>query len=345
MDSDTKSEFAEVNVEDVAPGDNTTRARNRTVMLTPEMTGTMRARLGGEALGEVFEPRGMLNESEVAVSTEWGESESEAVSGTVFSGYTDASEDPQGVRGWESNDPVESFEPESPRVIDEEIAPADVAESFESPQWEEPRSAINEQSHIIAPARIVRTSSAAREAHGQMRGVESAHGQMGGSSIAGAAYVPEDVDHSHDRSQVSPSSGRMVSEAEVETLKHDRIFWKSPSQLVGFLVSYDYDPSGSYVELRKGRLLITSETDASGNCLIVDHDTVSPMHAVMRIADGGAVQVLDQLSEYGTRVVRGEGSQDAGEEVLLSGDKASVRNGDILSFGDRKFHVCLVTAA
>jgi hypothetical protein len=109
-------------------------------------------------------------------------------------------------------------------------------------------------------------------------------------------------------------------------------------------VSYDNDPLGSFVELRKGRLLITSEGDVSGNCLIVNHDTVSPMHAIMRIVDGSSVQILDQLSEHGTHIVRGGTGQDAGETVLLSGDKASLRNGDILSFGDRKFHVCLVTA-
>jgi hypothetical protein len=132
-------------------------------------------------------------------------------------------------------------------------------------------------------------------------------------------------------------------EPQIEAVRHEKIFWRNPSQLVGFLVSYDHEPLGSYVELRKGRLLVTSEGEVSGNCLVITHETVSPMHAIMRIAEGSSVQVLDQLSEHGTRITRGGSGQDAGENVLLSGDKASLRNGDILSFGGRSFHVCLVT--
>jgi hypothetical protein len=62
------------------------------------------------------------------------------------------------------------------------------------------------------------------------------------------------------------------------------------------------------------------------------------MHAIMRVAAGGHVQVLDQLSESGTRV-RHYGQA---EEAFLSGEKSSLSHGDIVFFGDRKFHVLLV---
>lgn len=347
MDSDTKREITEADVGDVAPGDNTTRARNRTVMLTPEMTGTVRARLGGEAPGEIFEPRGVLDEPAARFSVDWEASEPEAASDTVILGYSEASENSIGVRGWESNESTEQFEPQSPLFLDGASSKVDSTQSFESPQWEESRSVASEESRIIAPARIVRSVLSTRETYSDAASAERGQISVSHSSMQEAAYVPEEAVRSRPHSEISDTSGRMASEPEMEESRHEQIheqiFWKSPSQLVGFLVSYDYDPLGSYVELRKGRLLVSADADASGNRLIINHDTVSPMHAIMRIADGGAVQVLDQLSEFGTRIVRGGSGQDAGEELLLSGDKASIRNGDVLSFGERNFHVCLVT--
>lgn len=115
-------------------------------------------------------------------------------------------------------------------------------------------------------------------------------------------------------------------------------FWAQESVLVGFLVSYDTNPNGSVFELRSGRIIVTSEPAGNGNYLLINDSTVSPMHAIMRITSGGEVQVLDQLSEFGTRVQR-FGSE---EEEELSGDKSSLEHGDVLKFGNRKFHVCIV---
>jgi hypothetical protein len=126
--------------------------------------------------------------------------------------------------------------------------------------------------------------------------------------------------------------------AEYMTESRDEIYWKNESPLVGFLVSYDLDPKGSYVELRQGRLMVSNQREDSGSCLVILGESVSPMHAIMRVAAGGAVQVLDQLSESGTRV-RHSGR---GEEEFLSGEKSSLSHGDIVFFGDRKFHVLLV---
>lgn len=149
-----------------------------------------------------------------------------------------------------------------------------------------------------------------------------------------APAEPEPV--SSSRSVTSASDFEM--EAESMTDIRDQIFWKNESPLVGFLVTYDYDPKGSYVELRQGRLIVSNQREESGSCLVVTGESVSPMHAIMRVAPGGVLQVLDQLSETGTRV-RHLGQV---EEEFLSGEKSALSHGDIVFFGDRKFHVLLV---
>jgi hypothetical protein len=139
-------------------------------------------------------------------------------------------------------------------------------------------------------------------------------------------------------SELKTSTYQEAPDAELMSEPRDQIYWKSESPLVGFLVTYDHDSNGTYVELRQGRLMVSNQREDSGNCLVVVGDSVSPMHAIMRVAAGGSLQVLDQLSESGTRVKR-VGQR---EEEFLSGEKSSLSHGDVLFFGDRKFHVLLV---
>lgn len=139
-------------------------------------------------------------------------------------------------------------------------------------------------------------------------------------------------------SELKTSSYQGATDAELMSEPRDQIYWKSESPLVGFLVTYDHDSNGTYVELHQGRLMVSNQREDSGNCLVVAGDSVSPMHAIMRVAAGGGLQVLDQLSESGTRVKR-VGQR---EEEFLSGEKSSLSHGDIVFFGDRKFHVLLV---
>lgn len=109
-------------------------------------------------------------------------------------------------------------------------------------------------------------------------------------------------------------------------------------KLIGFLVSFQEDANGEVVELRVGRWLITSKSSDQGDCILIKHETVSPLHAILRVSDKGAIQVLDQLSEFGTGVTR-EGSE---EEEEIAGAMASVSHGDKLRFGERIYVVCLV---
>jgi hypothetical protein len=115
--------------------------------------------------------------------------------------------------------------------------------------------------------------------------------------------------------------------------------WQKPSPVIGFMVSYDKDTNGEIFDLRVGRLAVTSEVGTSGSYIHIHDETVSPMHAIMRISSTGEIQLLDQLSEHGTKVKRANG----GQVDELSGDKALVYHGDTIFFGKRSFHVCMVS--
>lgn len=111
------------------------------------------------------------------------------------------------------------------------------------------------------------------------------------------------------------------------------------TKIVGFLISYDENEFGEVFEIRAGRKLITSRPTDHGEYLLIDDPTVSPLHAILRATKEGKVQVLDQLSEYGTGVIR-SGEED--EEIEVSGGLEEVFDGDVIRFGEREFHVCMV---
>lgn len=119
----------------------------------------------------------------------------------------------------------------------------------------------------------------------------------------------------------------------------DAVIWAKPAPIAGFLVSYDNDENGEVFELRAGRLIVTSETPGSGNYLVLSDESVSPMHAIVRVSSEGDVQILDQLSEFGTRILRAR----TDDEEDLSGEKSDLFHGDVVSFGERSFSVCLVS--
>ena len=107
---------------------------------------------------------------------------------------------------------------------------------------------------------------------------------------------------------------------------------------MGFLVSFDSNPNGDIYELRSGRLIVTSEPAAGGSYIVVADESVSPMHAILRISASGEVQVLDQLSEFGTHIKR----FGAEEEEHISGEKSTIEHGDVIKFGNCTFHVCIL---
>jgi hypothetical protein len=113
----------------------------------------------------------------------------------------------------------------------------------------------------------------------------------------------------------------------------------SGGALVGFLVSFDADPKGGFVELREGRIIVSSEKVGAAPCLVIEDSSVSPMHAIIRVLSGEPLYILDQLSEFGTRIQHA----DTGESESLYGEKGVAKHGDVVLFGEKKFHVCLVS--
>lgn len=149
------------------------------------------------------------------------------------------------------------------------------------------------------------------------------YSSAGSSALQSAAQELRDTNHQ------TSSGGR-----------REYVDWKKMSKLVGFLVSYASDAMGSYTELREGRLLVTNGHNSTDSCLVIADDSVSPMHAIMRIAADGSILILDQLSEQGTRIRRA----NSGKEESLMGDKSSLCHGDVVIFGECEYHVVVMGA-
>lgn len=302
-------EDSESKVSRGAPGrgreDSANRAKNHTVILDSSVTGGVRARLGKEASGHRV---GGLEPSAEPGDSQW---EAPRVSSDL------------GVR----KAPV-----------------AFAADSVDSPNQRESRVEVVAAAEQPVEERIpgFSTQSDVEGENAPGNGEGEFWDPLGLLARQGdpvpdqpdiyepAAFTPDPVPEF-----VHVAEEPMLTEADVRA---EEVYWKSCTPLVGFLVSFDYDPSGSYLELRAGRLIVSAQPDPGSNCLVLNHESVSPSHAVMRVAAGGAIQVLDQLSESGTRIRKA----DSGEEILLSGEKAVLSHGDVVSFGDRNFHVCLV---
>lgn len=180
---------------------------------------------------------------------------------------------------------------------------------------------------------------------GQTRTIPSDRQVLGGHNTGFDACS---LDH-RARSYASVSSSALQSAAQqVKDTNYrqssggsrEYVEWKKLSKLVGFLVSYSSDSMGSYIELREGRLLVTSGHSSTDSCLVIADDSVSPMHAIMRIAADGSILILDQLSEQGTRIRRAE----SGKEESLMGDKSSLSHGDVVIFGECEYHVVVMGA-
>lgn len=160
------------------------------------------------------------------------------------------------------------------------------------------------------------------------------------SSSSGGFYTPASrASAAAPPPQGLPAPGRVAAAPEpVRGTTTDGAVWVNESPVIGFLVSFDANSNGDIFTLRSGRLIVSSGAQASGNFVVIPDETVSPLHAIMRISAEGEIQVLDQLSEHGTKIKR-FGSE---EEEELSGEKSTLEHGDVIKFGKRSFHVCVI---
>jgi hypothetical protein len=150
------------------------------------------------------------------------------------------------------------------------------------------------------------------------------------------SITAEDEYVSASRRHVTPKSE--LNEIDSSGTSRERVESQRISKLVGFLITYQVDPLGEYIELREGRLLVSRTGGASDNCLVIADPSVSPMHAIMRISSDGTILILDQLSEHGTRIKR----RASGKEETLLGDKSTLEHEDVVIFGECAYHVCIL---
>lgn len=127
----------------------------------------------------------------------------------------------------------------------------------------------------------------------------------------------------------------MDTEASSITLKSRS---GSSSELLAFLVSYDNSAFGESFELRKGRWVITNRPSDEFDYILINDDSVSSLHAIIRASGHGKIQVLDQLSEFGTGILR----KGTSEEEECCGKMVELTHGDVIRFGNKRFLVCIV---
>ena len=162
-------------------------------------------------------------------------------------------------------------------------------------------------------------------------------------ALDGSAYEDSLIDEGFESSYERDSEEQDLDESDEEfsdvlVPSENEILWRRPTRLVGFLVALDATQERGYVELHEGRLLVSREENNSENCLVLRHQSVSTMHAIMMVSADGSILILDQLSESGTIIRR---AKDGREESLM-GDKQTLHHGDVVVFGECAYNVCII---
>lgn len=110
------------------------------------------------------------------------------------------------------------------------------------------------------------------------------------------------------------------------------------SRVIGFLVSYDNTENGEVTELRVGRWLVSSKSNGQKDVLVFEDESISAIHAVIKVSDDGVVQIMDQLSDQGSGVLKIQ----TGKELDASESAVKVLHGDLVRFGSRYFVYCAI---
>lgn len=263
-------------------GNMASRARNRTVLLTPDTIGQVRAGMPQEDIG------GLLQDpmSELMPPVSWDYQQPTAPTAAADEGYVGVSKAMEEVR--------KEIEPPVKRSTGK----------FAAAVGPGTRPAMGQTA--VMPSPMADRGFNARAANGGTA-----------TNIRSEVVAPKVAEAPH---YVTPVK---------QTPK---------SKIVGFLVSFDAEPNGEVFEIRAGRFLVTSRPTDHGEFVLIDDESISPLHAIIRATAEGKVQILDQLSEFGTGVIRVGSEQE--EEV--AGTMAAVSHGDTVRFGKRTFIVCQV---
>ena len=295
-------------------GSTASRARNKTVMLSPEMTGEVRAMLQQQGVAPAMDSPSQPESSQFAQPAQPNAMDSLFSSSDRIETRSTSVIDTDSIQGYESQESFE--EPE----VDTGFDPMTALVSSAPPLSGFPTESVDssQDSYAVEP-----TPSPA---------VESP--EPAGFSVSQPKEVPVSKPAASSAAPRTPVPLGPKGWHSVVSSREDK------GRLVGLLVSYDALDEGEIFEIRSGRFLITSRATDNGDYLLVDDDSISPLHAIVRVTEAGAIQILDQLSEFGTGLCRAGES----EEEEVAGGLATVEHGDTIRFGKRYFVVVSIPA-
>lgn len=318
----------DINLEDPfaeteSPVERAPRARNRTVVLSAEITNQVRARL----------PQEKAPPSAVEASISHQQKREPVLEESVRARPAVSAEAEAPIRNSAMATPVTPDIVEAVREIDAERprSAATHQQASETP--------VSRREGGAPPARkgvaMRAPAPGARNVVGRERGVSP----VGVRPPAPSRVEPQPPSEQTRSARELVSGLDYAASAEGSDVVHSQaIVWVPKTRLVGFLVSFDRSPTGEAFELRSGRFSVSSKATGQPNTLVIEDDTVSDAHAVVRVSPRGEIQVLDNLSQHGTRIKR----FGSGEPLEISGEKASLEDGDVVSFGSRSFEICLI---
>jgi hypothetical protein len=137
------------------------------------------------------------------------------------------------------------------------------------------------------------------------------------------AVVEPAIGDAHPWAAPPSSASADLSAEENRTLSAE-------GEIIALLVSRDGVNPGEIVPLRRGRWLINGPLGARGAGIItVDHPSVSPFHATLRVDGCGKILFRDQLSDGGTKVLRSCGG------VRRAVQTEELQHGDHFVLGER----------
>jgi FHA domain len=313
IDDDAKKQAEDQNLPSVH------RARNRTVVLTPDITGHVRAKLASDGIegddGSGFIRPRKLNQPQLPEDISANLDKS--MQNEVLTNINPNVESLINKNSFEdiSHD-LNSSEGESKHTTPHFNNDGDA--SFHTNGYRNPLNQLNTFKTGSRP--FEHPDSKNLMSPSNLPTVDEKGGGKVFSYVANQAHSPNN------------------SFTQISRLNNQQQLTSDSSYLVGFMVSYDKISTGEAFELREGRNIVSKDIPSSGGkVIILDDPDVSSMHAILKVDEDGSVVVLDQLSESGTFLIKRDGS-----ELKLEGDRANLEHGDILKFGSRTFKICLI---
>lgn len=284
-------------------GEGTIRARNKTVMLSPELAGQVRAKMASELA---------KNKPQVTVENQGGIHRPRSV----------AMEQPAAARPSPINRPeaptsVRRNPSSTPSGVITPTPPASLARNKEEPIARSPvKENVYREEPIIVPEP---QQGESKEPSYEMHAEEVPQ-----------KIVKQDVPMRTEAPKADKSGLKVTYTKKSKVIGFLVSFDKDPEGEVVVLrvgrlmVTSD---SGASQEGSGGQW----------NMLIIPDESISGMHAIMKI-QAGELHVLDQLSEHGTKIIKA----GSNEVIELTQARGVANHGDTLQFGERSFVVCML---